>query len=129
MISPKLKKILSGIMIAGDILLGAVFFADLISGGDPSVNLFLLGFLGTDALLSLDYISRISKEEREALEKEVRERRYVRPDQKLDAKMAQEISESREALDHIEEMSPEELAELLQKHEPEEQELYERRRR
>ena len=50
-------------MIAGDILLGAVFFADLISGGDPSVNLFLLGFLGTDALLSLDYISRISKEE------------------------------------------------------------------
>lgn len=116
-------------MIAGDILLGAVFLADLISGGDPSVNLFLLGFLGTDALLSLDYISRISKEEREALEKEVRERRYVRPDQKLDAKMAQEISESREALDHIEEMSPEELAELLQKHEPEEQELYERRRR
>lgn len=116
-------------MIAGDILLGAVFFADLIGGVDPGIDLFLLAFLGTDALLSLDYISRISKEEKEKAEQEIRERRNLRPEQKLDAEMAREIAASKEALDHIEEMSPEELAQLLQSHEPEEQQLYERRQR
>ena len=65
MLSPKLKKILSGIMIAGDILLGAVFFADLLTGIDPGIDLFLLAFLATDALLSLDYIGRLSKEQKE----------------------------------------------------------------
>ena len=49
-------------MIAGDILLGAVFFADFLAGIDPGIDLFLLAFLGIDALLSLDYIGRLSKE-------------------------------------------------------------------
>ena len=115
-------------MIAGDILLGAVFFADLLTGGDPAVNLILLGFLGTDALLSLDYISRISKEERQQeLENLYRKRRQsLSPDKRLDQEMAEEISGSTEALDYIDQMDPEELAELLQHHE--EEQRYARRR-
>ncbi|MBE6109633.1 MAG: hypothetical protein E7194_04355 [Erysipelotrichaceae bacterium] len=121
MISPKLKKILSGIMIAGDILLGAVFFADLLMGVDPGIDLFLLAFLGTDALLSLDYISRISKEERQKELEDLYRRRHpsITPDQKLDREMAEDISNSSEALDYIDQMDPEELAELLQHHEEE----------
>lgn len=37
-------------MISGDLLLGAVFFADLLAGTDVSIDLFMLAFLGADAL-------------------------------------------------------------------------------
>ena len=108
-------------MIAGDILLGAVFFADLLMGVDPGIDLFLLAFLGTDALLSLDYISRISKEERQKELEDLYRRRQpsMTAEQKLDREMAEDISGSSEALDYIDQMDPEELAELLQHHEEE----------
>lgn len=122
MISNKVKKFLSGVMIAGDILLGAVFFADLLAGMDVSMDLFLLAFLSADALLSLDYIGRLSKEEKEKELAEIRLKRAqnMRPDRKLDLEMADDISAETEALSCIEEMDPEELAELLQHREKEE---------
>ena len=109
-------------MIAGDILLGAVFFADLLAGMDVSMDLFLLAFLSADALLSLDYIGRLSKEEKEKELAEIRLRRAqnMRPERKLDLEMADDISSETEALSYIEEMDPEELAELLQHREKEE---------
>lgn len=116
-------------MIAGDILLGAVFFADLLSGIDPGIDLFLLAFLGTDALLSLDYISRLSKEEKEEEKRALYEqKRYdVHPGRLEDREMADDISSSVEALDYIDEMSPDELAELLQNHKEEQEASYRRR--
>ena len=122
MISNKVKKFLSGVMIAGDILLGAVFFADLLAGMDVSMDLFLLAFLSADALLSLDYIGRLSKEEKEKELAELRLKRAqnMRPDRKLDLEMADDISAETEALSYLEEMDPEELAELLQHREKEE---------
>lgn len=122
MISNKVKKFLSGVMIAGDILLGAVFFADLLAGMDVSMDLFLLAFLSADALLSLDYIGRLSKEEKEKELVEIRLKRAqnMRPDRKLDLEMADDISAETEALSYLEEMDPEELAELLQHREKEE---------
>ena len=122
MISNKVKKFLSGVMIAGDILLGAVFFADLLAGMDMSMDLFLLAFLSADALLSLDYIGRLSKEEKEKELAEIRLKRAqnMRPDRKLDLEMADNISAETEALSYLEEMDPEELAELLQHREKEE---------
>lgn len=122
MISNKVKKFLSGVMIAGDILLGAVFFADLLAGMDVSMDLFLLAFLSADALLSLDYIGRLSKEEKEKELAEIRLKRAqnMRPDRKLDLEMADDISAETEALSYLEEMDPEELAELLQHREKEE---------
>ena len=122
MISNKVKKFLSGVMIAGDILLGAVFFADLLAGMDVSMDLFLLAFLSADALLSLDYIGRLSKEEKEKELAELRLKRAqnMRPDRKLDLEMADDISSETEALSYLEEMDPEELAELLQHREKEE---------
>lgn len=114
MFSPKVKKFLSGIMITGDLLLGAVFFADLLVGGgsDIGIDLFLLAFLSADALLSLDYIGRLTKEEKE----EKTSRRYESDQRRMDRKMAQEISSKTEALDPREveeEMDPDELAQLL----------------
>lgn len=109
MISPRVKKFLSGVMIAGDILLGSVFLADLLSGTDPGISLFLLAFLSADALLSLDYIGRLSKEEEE--EKKKASRRED-PERKLDRQMAEDISSSTEAYD----IDPEELAEILADH-------------
>lgn len=109
MITPRIKKFLSGVMIAGDILLGSVFLADLLSGTDPGISLFLLAFLSADALLSLDYIGRLSKEEEE--EKKKASRRED-PERKLDRQMAEDISSSTEAYD----IDPEELAEILADH-------------
>lgn len=96
-------------MIAGDILLGSVFLADLLSGTDSGISLFLLAFLSADALLSLDYIGRLSKEEEE--EKKKASRRED-PERKLDRQMAEDISSSTEAYD----IDPEELAEILADH-------------
>lgn len=101
-------------MITGDLLLGAVFFADLLVGGgsDIGIDLFLLAFLSADALLSLDYIGRLTKEEKE----EKTSRRYESDQRRMDRKMAQEISSKTEALDPREveeEMDPDELAQLL----------------
>ena len=129
MLSPKLKKILSGIMIAGDILLGAVFFADLLTGIDPGIDLFLLAFLATDALLSLDYIGRLSKEQKEQEKQKLYEARQqaVHPDRLEDRKMAQDIASGNEALDYIDELSPDELAELLQNRQEEELEALRKR--
>ena len=121
MLSSKVKKFLSGIMISGDLLLGAVFFADLLSGTDISIDLFMLAFLGADALLSLDYISRLSKEE-ELKKKQESSRRYEKPERRLDREMAEDISSSHEVL----EMDPEELAELLQNHAEEDEEVLRR---
>lgn len=96
-------------MIAGDILLGSVFLADLLSGTDPGISLILLAFLSADALLSLDYIGRLSKEEEE--EKKKASRRED-PERKLDRQMAEDISSSTEAYD----IDPEELAQILADH-------------
>lgn len=106
-------------MIAGDLLLGAVFFADLLSGVDVGIDLFLLAFLSADALLSLDYISRLTKEEE--LKKKQSQKTYEKPERRLDREMAADISASNEVLD----MDPDELAELLQSHaQQQEEETY-----
>ncbi len=109
MISPRVKKFLSGVMIAGDILLGSVFLADLLSGTDTGISLFLLAFLSADALLSLDYIGRLSKEEEEEKKKAFRKED---PNRKLDRQMAEDISSATEAYD----IDPEELAQILADH-------------
>ena len=117
MFSTKVRKWLSGIMIAGDILLGSVFFADLLFGYDTEIDLFILAFLAVDALLSIDYISKLTKEEKEEIKKaasraKAQETRKANADRKLDQEMAQDISSQHEALEY-QDMEPDELAELL----------------
>jgi hypothetical protein len=109
MFSPKVKKILSRIMIAGDILLGTVFLAELLEGNDPLFMIFLMAFLTVDAFLSFDYIGRLKKEEEEELKKAYRKEN---PGRELDRQMAEDISSATEAYD----IDPEELAKILADH-------------
>ena len=57
--SPKLKQILSGIMIFTDFVLIAFFIAMALDGEDVGISIFLSFFLLIDALLSFDYIREL----------------------------------------------------------------------
>ena len=123
MFSPKVKKFLSGIMIAGDLLLGSFFLADLLTGYDTEIDLFILFFLAADALLSIDYIGKLTKEQVEAKKKEEQAQRRQAKKQEaaaqardLDKEMAADIASNNEALRQLEQeaqLNPDELREML----------------
>ena len=123
MFSPKVKKFLSGIMITGDLLLGSFFLADLLAGYDPEIDLIVLFFLAADALMSIDYIGKLTKEQAEAKKKEQQAQRRQAKKQEaaaqardLDKEMAADIASSNEALRQLEEeaqLDPDELREML----------------
>ena len=123
MFSPKVKKFLSGIMIAGDLLLGSFFLADLLTGYDTEIDLFILFFLAADALLSVDYIGKLTKEqvdtkkkEQQALRRQAKKQEAAAQAKDLDRQMAADIASNNEALMQLEEeaqLDPDELREML----------------
>ena len=118
------KSILSGVMIFFDLLLMAFFFGDMMSGYDVGIDIFMLLFLTTDMLLSIDYIGKLNKQSKETaiLEEEERLKRLRRfrerkqPAQRPvdeDAAMAADIRRRTEAAQADDEIDPDELAEML----------------
>ncbi|MCR5229576.1 MAG: hypothetical protein K6D03_05580 [Solobacterium sp.] len=58
--SSELKRVLSGIMVAGDIMLAIIFLFMLLNGELFGLSVFMLAFLAVDAYLSIDYMKQLS---------------------------------------------------------------------
>lgn len=115
----RLKQILSGIMIAGDVLLLIVFLLMFLEGSDIGLSLFMIVFLGIDTWLSADYISTLHQENtlfKEQMELEiqrrVREELQKQKRREEDSEMAADIRKDREAES---ELDLDDLQDLLQK--------------
>lgn len=115
----KLKQILSGFMIAGDVLLLIVFLLMFLEGSETGLSLFMIIFLSIDAYLSADYISSLHKNSSYlTMRQEAAMRRRIKAEmereqrQKEDQEMAENIRKNVEAKNNLE---PEDLQDLLQK--------------
>ena len=120
----KIKKILSGCMIGGDILLMAAFIFDLFTWQDigAGMDLFLTAFLAADALMSMDYIRTLNRQDqvRQDQKEEEMRLRAIREEKELSRRqnrMDQEMAESIRSSRKLEDMSVEELRDLLRQKE------------
>ena len=103
--NPKLKSILTAIMIAGDAFFGLVALV-LMLDGDFLLGLVLLLFLIIDTALSIDYI-KIQKNHAKQLEELRKENAIARYSH------LRKQQEAEEENDPLQEYEPEEIAELL----------------
>ncbi len=102
--NPKLKSILTGIMIAGDAFFSLVALV-LLLDGDVLLGLGMLLFLMIDTALSIDYI-KIQKNHAKQLEELRRENAIARYSHIRK-------QEEEENADPLQEYEPDEIAELL----------------
>ena len=102
--NPKLKSILTGIMIAGDAFFSLVALV-LLLDGDVLLGLGMLLFLIIDTALSIDYI-KIQKNHAKQLEELRRENAIARYSHIRK-------QEEEENTDPLQEYEPDEIAELL----------------
>ena len=120
----KIKRFLSGCMIAGDLALMAAFIYDILTWQDIGLgmDLFLIGFLAVDALMTVDYIKtlkRLDEVRRDQMEEEKRlraireEESFIAREKRMDREMAENIRSNRT----LDEMSVEELRDLLRQKE------------
>ncbi len=103
--NPKLKSILTGIMIAGDAFFSLVALV-LLLDGDVLLGLGMLLFLMIDTALSIDYI-KIQKNHAKQLEELRRENAIARYSH------IRKQQEEEENANPLEEYEPDEIAELL----------------
>jgi len=121
----RLKQILSGVMIFGDIIFIAAFASILFDGAiDTSIGVIMIVFLIIDALLTVDYIrslekqskAQIQQEEEEALLKAERLKREAEDREWREVQKASMAEELKSALEDKDQISTDELRELLQSH-------------
>lgn len=117
-----LKQILSGVMIAGDVLLMLFFGGDFLSGfHEAGLDIFALVFLAVDAYLSIDYILYLHRQkvalDHQAVEEHVasireqaREEKIEQQRVSLDDALAQDVRNAK-----VEEPDSEELKDMLTK--------------
>ncbi len=111
-------------MIGGDILLMAAFIFDLFTWQDigAGADLFLTAFLAADALMSMDYIRTLNRQDqvRQDQKEEEMRLRAIREEKELSRRqnrMDQEMAESIRSSRRLEDMSVEELRDLLRQKE------------
>jgi len=121
----RLKQILSGVMIFGDIIFIAAFASILFDGAiDTSIGVIMIVFLIIDALLTVDYIrslekqskAQIQQEEEEARLKAERLKREEEDREWREVQKASMAEELKSALEDKDQISTDELRELLQSH-------------
>ena len=97
--SPRLKQILSGVMVFVDIVLIIFFIASALDGTEVGLSTFLAFFLAIDAFLSIDYIRELGYKikHNEALEKE----NQLKQIETQELREAEDIAEEEEDLRDI----------------------------
>lgn len=111
-------------MIAGDLALMTAFIYDILTWQDIGLgmDLFLIGFLAVDALMTVDYIKTLKRQDevrRDQMEEEKRlraireEESFIAREKRMDREMAENIRSNRT----LDEMSVEELRDLLRQKE------------
>ena len=104
------KQILAGGKAGFDIIMMIYFLFELIYGYDIGVDLFLMLLFSGDLLLSIDYIRLLEKQKKEENFNQVLAQRRMQERLNDDRQMAHLI---RRDLEASQEVSPEEMAELL----------------
>ncbi|MCR5795650.1 MAG: hypothetical protein K6G61_09960 [Solobacterium sp.] len=104
------KQILAGCKAGFDVVMMLYFLFDLISGYDVGVDLFVLALFTTDLFLSIDYIRMLEKQKKDENFNQILAQRRMQERISDDRNMAHAI---RRDLEASQELSPEEMAELL----------------
>lgn len=105
-----LKQILAGFKAGFDIILILYFLFEMITGYDPVIDMIVMALFSTDLFLSIDYIRLLEKQKQEENFNQVLAQRKMQERLHDDRQMAHEI---RREIEASQELTPEEMAELL----------------
>ena len=113
--SKTLKQILSGVMIAGDIFLILIFLFLMFDEVTFFPYVPLMAFLAIDMALSLDYIMNLKKQKKVELDQEFEEHQAAMRRQMQQMKEDMDLAAEIKKKQTLNDLSVEELQELLQK--------------